>query len=791
MSVINSTPLIAAGDDGYTISRSVRFRASATAYLTKTYGTPTNNKVWTWSAWVKRGSLSLADANHLFMGSAQDIGSNPTTYSRLVFETDHTLRLQSNSSAGEAFTSNALYRDTSAWYHIVLSMNAASTVVNCYVNGVEISYASRTNPSNTNTAINGSGNYHRMGLMRTAEPRSFDGYMTEVNFIDGQALTPSSFGETDTITGVWKPKRYAGTYGTNGFYLNFSDNSNNTAATLGKDSSGNGNNWTPNNISVTSGVTYDSMLDTPTPYADGGNGRGNYATLNPLDATGNATLSAANLRGTTSGVNGKKATIAVSSGKYYWEGTCVSGDYSGIGCRFGIDSVVTPVASGARPGSTATSYVYTSWNGSKVNNNTSTSYGNTYTTNNVISVALDLDNGKIWWAKDGVWQASGDPAAGTNAAFTGVSGTYTAVFGDDTGGGIVIDFNFGQRPFAYTPPTGFKALNTQNLPDATIKKGSKYFDVRTRSGTGATYSVTGLEFAPDLVWFKCRSTAYDNNLQDTVRGATNTLSSNQTDAEISRSGSVTAFNSDGYTGGSFIGLNASGSTYVDWMWKESVSAGFDIVTYTGTGSAQNISHNLGVKPSLIIIKQRSASGQDWGVYHSSIGATKYLSLNGTSEALTTSVPWNNTEPTSSVFTVNTWAAVNASTATYVAYCFSEVAGYSKFGSYVGNGSSEGVFVYLGFKARFLLIKNITAAQGWIIVDTARNTYNVAGDYLSPNSGGVENYGSSRTTATNCDILSNGFKLRNDASSSGYTNASSQTYIYAAFAENPFKNSLAR
>ncbi len=279
--MIDALPLLL-GPEGYQISRSVRLRSSASAYLNRTYGTPTNNRVWTWSAWIKRGSLSLADANHLFLASPQDVGSNPTSYSRLIFETDNTLRLQSAGSAGEAFTSSAVYRDSSAWYHIVLYMDAVNTTVRAYINGVEISYASRTNPTNTNTVINGSGNYHRIGLFRSAEPRPFDGYITEVNFIDGQALTPLSFGEINPVTGVWSPKKYTGTYGTNGFYLNFSNNSAATAAAIGKDYSGNGNNWTPNNISVTAGVTYDSMLDVPTQWADGGNGRGNYAVMNPL-----------------------------------------------------------------------------------------------------------------------------------------------------------------------------------------------------------------------------------------------------------------------------------------------------------------------------------------------------------------------------------------------------------------------------------------------------------------------------------------------------------------------------
>lgn len=202
------------------VGNSLRFRASNNNYLARTYGTPTDNKVWTWSAWIKRGSLSLADANHLFMGSLENVTGNPSVYTRLVFETDNTLRLQSNGSAGEAFTSSAVYRDPAAWYHIVLSMNASGTVVNCFVNGTEITYASRTNPTNTNTAINRASYFHRMGFFRDAEPRPFDGYMTEINFIDGQALTPNSFGTFNSY-GVWQPITYGGSYGTNGFYLPF------------------------------------------------------------------------------------------------------------------------------------------------------------------------------------------------------------------------------------------------------------------------------------------------------------------------------------------------------------------------------------------------------------------------------------------------------------------------------------------------------------------------------------------------------------------------------------------
>jgi len=290
-----------------------------------------------------------------------------------------------------------------------------------------------------------------------------------VNFIDGQALTPSSFGQTDAQTGVWGPKAYSGSYGTNGFYLNFSDNSNTTAATLGKDYSGNGNNWTPNNFSVTAGVGNDSVVDVPTPYGTdtgvGGTVRGNYCTMNPLQlnlatlTNGNLTYSA----GSTSGNNYTcGSTLGVSSGQYYWEINVTSlTNYLGVGIASASD-LITLVKNSSPIGFSAASYsVFES--GSKCNNSSTSAYQTGgYATGNVIGVAFDATNGKIWFSKNGVFPNSGDPAAGTNAAFTSISAnTYLPAL---SGFVSTLDANFGQRPFAYTAPSGFKALCTQNLP---------------------------------------------------------------------------------------------------------------------------------------------------------------------------------------------------------------------------------------------------------------------------------------------------------------------------------------
>jgi hypothetical protein len=243
----------------------------------------------------------------------------------------------------------------------------------------------------------------------------------------------------------------------------------------------------------------------------------------------------------------------------------------------------------------------------------------------------------------------------------------------------------------------------------------------------------------------------------------------------------TAFASDGFTFNGGI-HNDSGWSFVAWNWKEGPTQGFDIVTYSGTGVARTVAHSLGVAPRMMIIKSRSASGTSWNVYHASTGNTGAMFLEATNAFAADSTRFNNTSPTSTDFTVGTGAGVNGSGSTFVAYLFSEVAGYSKFGSYTGNGSADGTFVFLGFRPRFILYKRTDTSTNWVIWDTSRNTANVVNNYLLPNSSGAEG------VLDSLDILSNGFKLR---TTNADNNGSGGTFVYAAFAEHPFKNSLAR
>lgn len=774
MSVINQNLLLT--PEGYQISRSVRLRSSATAYFNRTLGSASNRKTWTLSGWVKRGALGVQQG---LFGS-----NNASTYPRtsFYFTTSNTLFLFEEDGTGANITvleTTQVFRDSSAWYHVVLSRDTTAATssdrVKLYVNGVQVtSFSTATYPTlNFDGQVNNTSYTQKIGS--TDGGNYFDGYLTDVNFIDGQALTPSSFGETDVVTGVWKPKKYTGTYGTNGFFLNFSDNSNNTAATIGKDWSGNGNNWTPNNISVTAGATYDSMLDVPTLWADGGNGRGNYAVFNPLAVTSvAATFAEGNLKVTTGGAGGNGyGTMSIpASGKWYWEVTFSSGSDPMIG----ISAYLSTQTYAWQNGNSVLYYN----NGQKYVDGAGASYGASYTTNDVIGVAVDADTGTITFYKNNTSQGSITHAVADlfPCLADGASGT-TATFYS----------NFGQRPFAYTPPTGFKALNTQNLPDSTIKKGNAYFDVTTYSGNSSTQSIVNSgAFQPDLVWTKPRNTANGYGLIDSVRGRAYSLQSNTTGADQT-SGStqdLTAFNSNGFAVGTSyqLDINTTGNTYVGWQWKESVSAGFDIVTWAGNStSGTTIAHSLGVAPKIIITKSRT-NASSWVVGiggMSGFGVNDYLVLQSTGAKGSSSTFYQ--AYGSSTFTVGVSAAdeMNKTGNNYVSYLFAEVAGYSKFGSYTGNGSADGPFVYLGFRPKFVMVKRTDSTSDWVLWDTSRSDYNAAQAPLYPNLSVAEG------NSYFMDALSNGFKLR----MSTITNVSSGTYIYAAFAENPFKNSLAR
>ncbi len=780
---------------GYQISRSVRVRGSASGYFTRTLSVAsTSSTIFTWSGWVKRGSLAASRMTIAYHGNTGATGG----LINLEFNSDATLRCFFDGT--NTIQTTAVYRDPSAWYHIMLAYDStqatASNRAKLYVNGVQITAFSTANYPPLNQAINaGVGNVQNLGLVSTSQ---FDGYLTELNFIDGQALTPSSFGVTNSY-GVWSPIKYNGTYGNNGFYLNFSDNSGATATTIGKDSSGNSNNFTPNNISVTAGVTYDSMLDVPTPWGDGGNGRGNYCTLNRLVASGlsgGGVLSNGNLRvAGSAGVSNAYArgTMALS-GKFYAE---FFFDVVNATASIGVD-VVTATAGALNTSSTNVSYRS---GGNKRVLGTETAYGASWVANDIIGVAVDTTANTIEFFKNGASQG-----VITSSAFFAQGDCIYAMSKDDVGSPTG-QANFGQRPFSYTPPTGFNALNTFNLLEPSIQKGNQYFDVSLYTGNGTTQTVTNSGgFTPDLVWNKGRSVAYSHGLVDSVRGNSNILSSNTTAAEANP-GAQLDITTNGFIStyrAANLANNQNAATYVCWQWRAGVSAvtntagtitstvdagttqGFSIVTYTGTGANATVGHGLGIAPKMIIVKARSAVN-DWPVYHANQNATPQnglIYLNATNAYAAAATVWNSTAPTSTLFSVGTNGAVNASSQTFVAYCFAEITGFSRFGGYTGNGSADGPFVFCGFRPRWVMFKktNTSTAGDWTIYDTARDPYNVMPNILYPNLANAETGGNA------LDTLSNGFKIRSTGQN---INTNGDTYIFAAFAENPFKYSLAR
>jgi hypothetical protein len=336
------------------------------------------------------------------------------------------------------------------------------------------------------------------------------------------------------------------------------------------------------------------------------------------------------------------------------------------------------------------------------------------------------------------------------------------------------------------------------MPYTTINKGSSYFNTLLYTGTGSSLANTGVGFKPDWVWIKGRSGATDHGLYDAVRGVQKQLESNNSNAETTETTGLTAFGTDGFTVGALAQLNTSSATYVAWNWlganttvsntsgtitstvSANTTAGFSIVSYTGTGANNTVGHGLGVTPSMFIIKERGASGEAWNTYHKSLGAGNYIMLQSTAASAASSTLFQNTAPTSSVFSVGVDAGTNGSTKTYIAYCFAEIKGYSKFGSYTGNGSTDGAFVYTGFKPAFIMIKVTSTADDWNIMDNKRDPENTGSELIL-----YADLNNTEGAAVRGDFLSNGFKCRTTNVS---VNQSGATYIYMAFAENPFVSS---
>jgi hypothetical protein len=761
----------ASGAGGYQIDQSILFNDDDSAYLTKTFSTDEGD-TWTLSLWMKRGDISTG--NQYFFSEA---GGSGIAFVGSSSTPQYALRLYNGATI---YNSTPLYRDPSAWYHFVFSNNAGTWV--CYVNGELVS-------GFTGTAANfNRNNAWSIGQYQSGGGNYFDGYLADIYWIGDQALSPTSFGETN-VNGVWVPKAYAGTYGTNGFYITGAD-----SADLGADYSGNGNDFTSSGLTTT-----DQVTDTPT---------NNHATLSPLIPTTSAgVFSNGNLSVypvANVGSNQWFSTIGVSSGKWHVEAVCGRFGNNTHGYAVGIASTLNGTAN--HGSASFGQLMYDSGSGNIADATDGSvavyAYGDTFTVGDRITCEFDLDGNSIEFFKNGASQGTYTPDGDISNG-----DTYFAVCGDRTDViSVGYDWTFNADNFTDTPTAGFEALSTANLPEPTIKDGSKYFQTTLYTGNGTAIgsggnAVTQSEnstFQPDFVWMKSRSAATDHALYDAVRGTTKEVISNSTAIESTLTEGLTTFGAAGFTVGSDAAVNTNVATYAAWQWKangagvsntdgtisSTVSAAeaghFGIAAYTGTGAAATVGHGMGGAPEMIIVKSLTSGAANWHVGHKNLTSWAYRLLLDTSGAqVLDSSAWNSTAPTSTVFSIANSGGTNVSSGTHIAYCFRSVPGFSKLGSYTGNGSANGPFVYCGFRPNLIMLKSTVAAQNWQIIDTARDTYNAALNPVQPNLSAAE-----AALGAGIDILSNGFKLRN-TTAPGFGNTSAGTYIFMAFAEHPF------
>ena len=792
-----------AAEDSFEIQRSLRFNDNSQHYLERTPSQDSNRTTMTLSVWVKRANFG----EMMIMESYRD-DANRT---RLMFDALNRMqmfqRFQNNS---HPLITEAVRKDTSEWYHLVWSIDTtqstSSNRVKMYVNNVQQSFISGSNsqPDQNEALFFNKDERHTIGVGQDSGGLEvfFDGYMAEMNFIDGQQLTPSSFAETNA-DGKWVPKDTSDlTFGTNGFRLNFEDNSSTTASTQGKDTSGNGNNYTPNNFG---GTNHDAVKDTPT---------NNFCNMSPLAVSGDGNhpiFTEGNLKamGPDSGIGKNGATFGLSSGKWYVEAKITQ---SGSNLMLGIINVATDYSNNEYLGSGSDFAIAADTINKKIRKEGSdnqTSLGGMQN-GDILAFAVDMDNGTFQLYNNGSTKGSAvsftvaDYAPITFAQTTGASnsgvhwnyGADSSFAGAETAQGNT-DGN-GQGDFYYSPPSGFLAVCEANLPDPTITQGNLYFDALLYTGNNGSQNITGLNFDPDWIWAKNRQDAgYHHDLYDSVRGNNLRIFSSQTNAE------QTGYLQFGVTGGFSLtaggGININNKNHVAWCWdaasstatnndgsltsqvRANTTAGFSVGTFTAqTSGSATVGHGLGVAPKVILTKTRSLNAS-WYVYHEAIGHNGWIFLNASDAATTGNSAAFGTAPTSSVFTFGS-GLVNFQNMVF--YAFSEVEGYSKFSSYIGNGQDDGQYVFMGFRPAWVLIKNITSGStDWIIKTDKLQTINIMTNAIKANTADAE-----ASSLSSVDFLANGMKIRNNGS---FTNQDGQTYIYLAFAVSPFKFSRAR
>ena len=765
----------------HSLDQSLRAAYGDNPDLTRTNtSAPTNNSKGTFSCWIKRGLLGSGTGNANQYIIHTGTGTSNNTHMDLKIGTDDEISIGAYSIT--PFNGTAKLRDPSSWLNLVVAFDSTSATasdrqIKVYINGEETDGTKSAIAQNQQFPwINQS---QEINIFRhVSVNRPYDGLIAEINMIDGTALTAASFGET--VQGIWTPKNTSGlTFGTNGFKLDFAN-----SGDIGNDVSGNNNDWTANNLAAT-----DVLLDSPTM---------NWCTLNPIDDhDGTPVFSEGNLRVSIEDNAESFGTFGVSSGKWYWEIRYVSSASNNNKIGLGIADADNP------------------------NNNGEINYGHqstTYAAGDILAVAVDVDNTTFSFYKN-------NTAIETNTDWSSKGFTTIVPFvtSANSAGEEVCIFNFGQDSsfagavtaqgnsddngvgdFYYSPPSGFLALASSNLPEPAIIDGTEHFNTVLYTGTGSSHAISGVGFSPDWVWMKNRTDSAFHILIDSVRGATKRLFSDATNAESTSANSLTSFDSDGFTVGSDNTVNGSSDAIVAWNWlagtafsndasatgvgtidssgQVNTTAGFSIVEYTGTGANASFAHGLGVAPDMVMVKRRDAV-DSWIVFHKDLTSTHILILDSTTASFSSNQ--FSPDPSSSVVSILDQPATNASGGTYVAYSFANTEGYLKAGSYTGNGStSNPPFVFTGMRPAWVMVKKSSGTDGWSIYDNKRETSNVMDTRLSANLSDAEVSG----TNIRIDFLSNGFKLRGTGST---INTSGQTYIYLAFAVQPQKFANAR
>ena len=783
--------------------------ANNTSISRTTSGSDGNRKMWTQSVWVKK--LSQGVAAHWecspFVATNDGVAA-------LYFDANDFLEsyFDEAPSSGREYGNGDInarkHRDPSAWMHIVWTVDAANTVQKVYINGVEetIAATSTLHPMNVDYFMNKASTFHVIGIEgwahASAPTTSSANQFLVANFVhlDGTFMTNAA-AFTDKL-GRFSPDTGEGvcidpvdvTYGTHGFWLKFDDNTN--------DSSGNSNTWTNNN-------SCPFILDTPV---------NNFATLNPLWDDPSGTYAEGNLKFTPdSNYQLARASCGMTSGVWLWEqyistatvlvagiageGSCGDNSYVGYDPDGNVYGFGWSLSAGVLYGAAGV--------GSTTGASRQTGLS-VVADGSIVTFTFDADNGVLKGYDDGTLVFT-ETGIDTYA----IDGTTWFPATSGYGTGDISHVNFGQNgsingnvtaqgnadgngygDFTYIKDSAL-ALCTANLPDIEIGQEADdlshdHFNTRLYTGTGSSLAVTGVGFSPDLVWLKSRATTDYQVIFDTVRGATKYLRTVTTAAEATTAESLKSFDADGFTLGTNSTWNASSMSGVSWNWlggastlgtgdftqgslastcSRNVDSGFSIVSYTGTGSATTVGHGLSSAPELIIAKDINNTNS-WLVLHMGIGATKAQFLDLTAAADTDAVYWNNTAPTSTVFSIGTNSKINSSSQPYIAYCWHGVDGYSSFGSYTGNGSTDGTFIYTGFEPAWVVCKRTDTTGAWEQVDNKRtNQTNPIDEDLLLNADDAE------YEADRMDFVSNGFKLR---TTSAAFNASGGTYIFMAF-----------